>query len=199
MVPGGFGERGIEGMIATAGYARRNRLPYLGLCLGMQVMVIEQARNVLGLAGANSTEFDPDTPAPVIDLMPDQREVEDMGGTMRLGVYPCVLRAGARAAAAYGHDAIEERHRHRFEFNNAYREDIQDSGLLPSGLSPDGRLVEIVEQVEHPFMMGVQFHPEFLSRPQTPHPLFRDFLRVAKETLREGAQHFLPIGPKEPV
>ena len=199
VVPGGFGERGIEGMIAAAAYARTRRLPYLGLCLGMQVMVIEQARNVLGLTGANSTEFDSTTPAPVIDLMPDQRQVAGMGGTMRLGVYPCALRGGTRAAAAYGRAAVQERHRHRFEFNNAYREDIQDSGLLPSGLSPDGRLVEIVEQVEHPFMVGVQFHPEFLSRPQSPHPLFREFVRAAKETLREGAQHPLPIGPKEPA
>ena len=199
VVPGGFGERGIEGMIAAAAYARTRRLPYLGLCLGMQVMVIEQARSVLGLTGANSTEFDSTTPAPVIDLMPDQRQVAGMGGTMRLGVYPCALRGGTRAAAAYGRAAVQERHRHRFEFNNAYREDIQDSGLLPSGLSPDGRLVEIVEQVEHPFMVGVQFHPEFLSRPQSPHPLFREFVRAAKETLREGAQHPLPIGPKEPA
>ena len=199
VVPGGFGERGIEGMIAAVRYARTRRIPYLGLCLGMQVMVIEQARSALGLPGANSTEFDSATPAPVIDLMPDQRDIESMGGTMRLGVYPCVLRGGTRAAAAYGLDAVEERHRHRFEFNNAYRENIQDSGLLPSGLSPDGRLVEIVEQVEHPFMVGVQFHPEFLSRPQSPHPLFRDFVRAAKDTLREGAQHPMPIAPKEPV
>ncbi len=197
VVPGGFGERGVEGMIAAAAYARTRRLPYLGLCLGMQVMVVEHARNSLGLTGANSTEFDPATRAPVIDLMPDQREVESMGGTMRLGVYPCVLRGGTHAAAAYGRGAVDERHRHRFEFNNAYREDMQDSGLLPSGLSPDGRLVEIVEQVEHPFMVGVQFHPEFLSRPQSPHPLFREFVRAAKETLREGAQHAMPIGPKE--
>ncbi len=194
VVPGGFGERGVEGMVRAAAYARTLGIPYLGLCLGMQVMVIEHARDVLHLAGANSTEFDATTPHPVIDLMPDQRAVDVMGGTMRLGVYPCELVSGTKAASAYANgSSVDERHRHRFEFNNAYREDMQESGLLASGLSPDGRLVEAVEILEHPFMLGVQFHPEFRSRPQAPHPLFRDFVRVAKTILREGAQAPLPI------
>ena len=194
IVPGGFGERGVDGMVLTAEYARTQGVPYLGLCLGMQVMVIEHARDVLHLEGANSTEFDTATPHPVIDLMPDQREVREMGGTMRLGLYPCELAKGSRAAAAYDHpEQIEERHRHRFEFNNAYREDMQDTGLLASGLSPDGGLVEIVEEVDHPFMVGVQFHPEFRSRPQSPHPLFRDFVGVATTIWRAGSQPPLPI------
>ncbi len=193
VVPGGFGSRGIEGMIQTVRYARERQLPYLGLCLGMQVMVIEHARNVLGLAGANSTEFDPETAHPVIDLMLDQRSVNDMGGTMRLGNYPCVLAHGTRAAKAYGAPEVNERHRHRFEFNNAYREPLYEAGLLASGLSPDGTLVEIVEAERHPFMVGVQFHPEFRSRPEQPHPLFREFAAAATQVLREGAQPELPI------
>lgn len=191
VVPGGFGARGVEGMISSVAYARAHRVPYLGLCLGMQAMVIEHARSLLGLAAANSTEFDPDSPDPVIDLMPDQRDISNMGGTMRLGNYPCVLTSSSRAGAAYQADEITERHRHRFEFNNHYREALQEVGLLASGLSPDGRLVEVVEQVDHPFMVGVQFHPEFRSRPQTPHPLFRDFVGAATQTLREGDQHHL--------
>ena len=193
VVPGGFGSRGIEGMIQTVRYARERQLPYLGLCLGMQVMVIEHARNVLGLAGANSTEFDPETAHPVIDLMLDQRTVNDMGGTMRLGNYPCVLAHGTRAAKAYGVPEVNERHRHRFEFNNAYREPLYEMGLLASGLSPDGTLVEIVEAERHPFMVGVQFHPEFRSRPEQPHPLFREFAAAATQVLREGAQPELPM------
>jgi CTP synthase len=194
VVPGGFGERGVEGMVRAAAYARVHGIPYLGLCLGMQVMVIEHARAVLHLAGANSTEFDPATPHPVIDLMPDQRSVEAMGGTMRLGAYPCELISGTKAAHAYANEpSVDERHRHRFEFNNTYRKDLQESGLLASGLSPDGKLVEVIEAREHPFMLGVQFHPEFRSRPQAPHPLFRDFVGVAKTILREGAQPPLPI------
>ena len=193
VVPGGFGSRGIEGMIQTVRYARERQLPYLGLCLGMQVMVIEHARNVLGLAGANSTEFDPETAHPVIDLMLDQRSVNDMGGTMRLGNYPCVLAHGTRAAKAYGVPEVNERHRHRFEFNNAYREPLYEMGLLASGLSPDGTLVEIVEAERHPFMVGVQFHPEFRSRPEQPHPLFREFAAAATQVLREGAQPELPM------
>ena len=181
-------------MIQTAAYARTQGIPYLGLCLGMQVMVIDHARQVLRLEDANSTEFDTATPHPVIDLMPDQRDISEMGGTMRLGLYPCELAEGSRAALAYaGQRHIEERHRHRFEFNNAYREDMEETGLLASGLSPDGRLVEVVERVDHPFMVGVQFHPEFRSRPQAPHPLFREFIRVAKTTWREGSQPPLPI------
>ena len=193
VVPGGFGGRGIEGMIQTAEYARTNKIPYLGLCLGMQVMVAEHARNLLHLEGANSTEFDPETPYPVIDLMPDQRNVSDMGGTMRLGNYPCQFRSGSKAGGVYGKEMVVERHRHRFEFNNSYREPLQEVGLLASGISPDGRLVEVVEQVEHPFMVGVQFHPEFRSRPQAPHPLFQEFVGAAKQVLREGDQHPLPL------
>ena len=194
VVPGGFGSRGVEGMIQAVRYARERQLPYLGLCLGMQVMVIEHARNVLGLAGANSTEFDPETPDPVIDLMLDQRSVNDMGGTMRLGNYPCVLAHGSKAAKAYGTPEVNERHRHRFEFNNAYRETLYEAGMLASGLSPDGTLVEIVELEKHPFMVGVQFHPEFRSRPEQPHPLFREFAAAATHVMREGAQPELPMG-----
>ena len=178
IVPGGFGSRGIEGKIDAARFARTEEVPYLGLCLGMQVMVIELAREVLGTEDANSTEFDRSTPHPVIDLMPDQREIADMGGTMRLGLYPCELQAGTRAADAYAEGVIEERHRHRFEFKNTYREILGDHGMVFSGLSPDGRLVEIAELEDHPFMLGSQFHPEFLSRPDRPHPLFKAFVEA---------------------
>ena len=193
VVPGGFGPRGIEGMIQAARYAREREIPYLGLCLGMQLMVVEMARLILGSSDVNSTEFDENTTNPVIDLMPDQRSVRAKGGTMRLGVYPCHLVEGTRAAMAYGTFEIRERHRHRFEFNNSYRERLQEGGLIASGLSPDGNLVEISELVNHPFMVGVQFHPEFLSRPNRSHPLFREFVGVAKNILREGGQHPLPI------
>ena len=193
VVPGGFGPRGIEGMVQTVRYARENSVPYLGLCLGMQVMVVEYARNLLGYEDANSTEFNRDTRHPVIDLMPEQMQMKDMGGTMRLGLYPCRLVPGTRAARAYGHSEVEERHRHRYEFNNAYREPLAEVGLIASGLSPDGLLVEISEAPDHPFMLGVQFHPEFLSRPERPHPLFRDFLGAAKETIRKGDQRPLPL------
>jgi CTP synthase len=179
IVPGGFGDRGIEGMIAAAAYARQDDVPYLGLCLGMQVMVIEFARNQLGKKKANSTEFDEKTPDPVIDLMPDQRGLDMLGGTMRLGLYPCELTPGTRCAQAYGVDLIEERHRHRFEFNNAYRESFESHGMRLAGLSPDGRLVEIAELAEHDFMLGSQFHPEFRSRPNRPHPLFIAFIKAA--------------------
>ena len=181
VVPGGFGSRGTEGKILAARYARENKVPYLGLCLGMQLMVIEFARHVFGSDEANSTEFDRSTPHPVIDLMPDQRGVADMGGTMRLGLYPCQLQPGTRAAEAYGQQLVQERHRHRFEFNNAYREALQAAGMRYSGLSPDERLVEIAELVDHPFMLGTQFHPEFLSRPNRPHPLFVGFLKAVCE------------------
>ena len=193
VVPGGFGERGIEGMIQTVNYARRNNLPYLGLCLGLQVMVIEIARNLLGKSQANSTEFNPDTVDPVIDLMPDQRDVTQKGGTMRLGTYPCRIVPDSWAANAYGKELINERHRHRFEFSNQYRKDFESVGLCATGLSPDGRLVEIMEMTDQRFMVGVQFHPEFLSRPDRPHPLFKDFVGVALDTLREGGQHLLPL------
>ena len=197
VVPGGFGPRGSEGMIETARYARENGIPYLGLCLGMQLMVVEFARHILGREEANSTEFDPDTPDPVIDLMPGQRSIQGMGGTMRLGLCPCHLVQGTRAAAAYGVPMVEERHRHRYEFNNEYRQSLEEAGLKPSGLSPDEQLVEISEVAEHPFMVGVQFHPEFLSRPDRPHPLFRDFVGAAKQILREGGQHPLPLDRSE--
>ena len=193
VVPGGFGPRGVEGMIATARYARENEVPYLGLCLGLQVMVIEEARERLGKRGANSTEFEPKTADPVIDLMPDQREVTQMGGTMRLGVYPCEIVEGTWASRAYDESLVHERHRHRYEINNAYREELEAVGLWPTGLSPDGRLVEMMELEDHPFMVGVQFHPEFLSGPGRPHPLFREFVGVATKTLREGGQHELPL------
>ena len=181
LVPGGFGDRGIEGKIQAARYAREHKVPYFGLCLGMQLMVVEFARHVLGDEEANSTEFNRNTPHPVIDLMPDQRGILDKGGTMRLGLYPCQLQPGIIAHRAYGVDEVEERHRHRFEFNNAYREVLARAGMVFSGLSPDGRLVEIAELRDHPFMLGTQFHPEFLSRPNRPHPLFVAFLRAAME------------------
>jgi CTP synthase len=181
VVPGGFGPRGIEGMITAAGWARKNKVPYLGLCLGMQVMCIELARNALGEGTANSTEFDPDTQHPIIDLMPDQQKVVDMGGTMRLGLYPCHLQPGTLSAAAYGVPRTDERHRHRFEFNNWYRDVLGEHGLILSGLSPDGRLVEIAEMADHPLMIGCQFHPEFRSRPNRPHPLFVALIEAAME------------------
>jgi CTP synthase len=179
VVPGGFGYRGIEGKIQAARWARENNIPYLGLCLGMQVMCIELARHVYGSDEPNSTEFDANTSHPVISLMPDQHSVVDMGGTMRLGIYPCHLVAGTKAAAAYGTKLAQERHRHRWEFNNGYREALGKHGLVLSGLSPDGRLVEIAELADHPFMMGSQFHPEFKSRPNRPHPLFKAFVAAA--------------------
>jgi CTP synthase len=181
IVPGGFGGRGIEGMIQAARYARENKIPYFGLCLGMQLMVVELSRSVLGDEEVNSTEFDRGTSHPVIDLMPDQRDIADMGGTMRLGLYPCVLQPGTIAERAYQKKEIEERHRHRFELNNAYRELLQSAGMRFSGISPDGRLIEIAELSDHPFMLGTQFHPEFLSRPNRPHPLFRAFLEAVSE------------------
>ena len=196
VVPGGFGQRGVEGMILAAEYARRERVPYLGLCLGLQVMVIELARNALGREGANSTEFDRLTADPVIDIMPEQRAITQMGGTMRLGEYACDLVADSKARAAYGAGSVLERHRHRFEFNNDYREALEDAGLWPTGLSPNRRLVEVMELDGglHPFMVGVQFHPEFRSRPNRPHPLFEGFVASAADTLREGEQHSLPMG-----
>jgi CTP synthase len=181
VVPGGFGERGVEGKILTARWARENKVPYLGLCLGMQVMCIEFARLVLGNDEPNSTEFDASTEHPVISLMPDQHNLTDMGGTMRLGVYPCQLVPSTKAADAYVVGSVMERHRHRWEFNNAYRALFEANGMLFSGLSPDARLVEIAELADHPFMLGSQFHPEFKSRPNRPHPLFRAFLAAAVE------------------
>ncbi|MGQ9848945.1 MAG: CTP synthase [Aggregatilineaceae bacterium] len=179
VVPGGFGYRGVEGKIQAAQFARMRGVPYLGLCLGMQVMSIEFARNVLGLEDANSTEYDKTCAHPVIDLMPDQHHVANLGGTMRLGAYPCALSAGSKAARAYQASLIHERHRHRFEFNNRYRDLFEKHGAWFSGLSPDGRLVEILELRDHPFMLGSQFHPEFQSRPNHPHPLFKAFVEAA--------------------
>jgi len=179
LIPGGFGVRGIEGKIAIAEYARTHKIPYFGICLGMQVAVIEFARHICHLKDANSTEFDPKTPHPVIHLMEEQQYVEMVGGTMRLGAYSCKLKRGTLARKAYGKVLISERHRHRYEFNNAYREKLESKGLTFSGFSPDGLLVEIIELPAHPFYIGVQFHPEFKSRPNKPHPLFREFIRAA--------------------
>ncbi|MBI2320962.1 MAG: CTP synthase, partial [Chloroflexi bacterium] len=194
VVPGGFGYRGSEGKIAAARFARERKVPYLGLCLGMQVMVIELARHAVGSSEPNSTEFDPETPYPVIDLLPEQRAVEMKGGTMRLGLYPCQLVGGTRAAEAYGGGGICARHRHRFEFNPIYGDLLRSHGMVVSGHSPDGRLVEIAEVAEHPFMLGTQFHPEFRSRPNRPHPLFLGFVRACARYLREGDQAPLPLG-----
>ena len=184
LVPGGFGHRGIEGKVLAARYARERRVPYLGLCLGLQCGVIEVARDVAGASGANSTEFDLFTDHPVIDFMPDQRELEDKGGTMRLGLYPAKLTPGSKAAEAYGAEVIYERHRHRFEVNNQYRERLEGAGMLLSGQSPDGRLVEIVELRDHPWYVASQFHPEFKSRPDRPHPLFTGFVAACIATSR---------------
>jgi len=194
IVPGGFGSRGTEGKILAARYAREHLVPYLGLCLGMQLMVIEFARQVLGSEKVNSTEFDRTSLHPVIDLMPDQRDIADMGGTMRLGLYPCKLQPNTKASQSYtaysDQPVVQERHRHRFEFNNAYRSRLAEAGMIYSGISPDDRLVEIAELNNHPFMLGTQFHPEFLSRPNRAHPLFVGFLRAVKERsgLQEGIQ-----------
>jgi CTP synthase len=197
LVPGGFGIRGIEGMIKAATYARENKIPYLGLCLGMQVMVIEFARYALGSNEPNSTEFNASTPYPVIDLLLEQKGKEAKGGTMRLGNYPCQLTSGSRAATAYGQSLVNERHRHRYEFNNKYREQMGKAGMVFSGLSPDGKLVELCELADHPWMVACQFHPEFTSRPGRPNPLFRDFIGAAKDVFREGAQPPLPLSSLE--
>jgi CTP synthase len=178
IVPGGFGVRGVDGKIEAIRYARENRIPFLGLCLGMQCSVIEWARNVAGFADAHSAEFDPHTQNPVINLLPEQQDVVDLGGTMRLGLYPCRLAAGTLADRLYGETVIYERHRHRYEFNNAYRSPFLESGYLISGTSPDGRLVEMIERPDHPFFIATQFHPEFRSRPNVPHPLFQGFMQA---------------------
>lgn len=176
LVPGGFGERGIEGKIAAVQYARTKKKPFFGICLGMQCAVIEYARNVLNLSGAHSSELDPETPYPVIDLMPEQKDIDALGGTMRLGAYPCKVVGDSNAHDAYGEDLIYERHRHRYEYNNEYRDQLVEAGLKITGVSPDDRLVEMVELEEHPWFVGVQFHPEFKSRPNRVHPLFKDFV-----------------------
>lgn len=179
LVPGGFGDRGVEGKITAIQYARENKVPFFGICLGMQLAVIEFARNVAGLKGAHSSELDPASPYHVIDLLPEQHDIEDMGGTLRLGVYPCKVFEGTKAHAAYQDELIYERHRHRYEFNNFYRSQLVEAGLTISGLSPDERLVEIVELKDHPWFVAGQFHPEFKSRPTRSHPLFREFIAAA--------------------
>jgi len=203
VVPGGFGHRGIEGKVLASRFARRNLVPYLGLCLGMQCAVVDIAREVLDAPDANSTEFNAFTPHPIIDLLPEQRDIEEKGGTMRLGLYPCKLIPETRAAAAYGEAVVYERHRHRFEFNNHYREPLAGAGVVFSGTSPNGRLVEIIELNDHPFFMGSQFHPEFRSRPGRPHPLFREFMIAATERAhgqRPGRAEVIPAAAiAEPV
>lgn len=186
VVPGGFGSRGVDGKIAAVEYARNNHVPFLGLCLGMQCSVMEWARNVAGLKDANSAEFDPNTPSPVINLLPEQHDVVDLGGTMRLGLYPCRLAPNTLANHLYQKEVVYERHRHRYEFNNAYRNLFLENGYAISGTSPDGRLVEIVELPSHPFFIATQFHPEFQSRPSTPHPLFKGLIEAAFNKVKAG-------------
>ncbi len=193
VIPGGFGERGIEGMVAAAQIAREHKIPLLGICLGMQVMVVETARNTAGLEGANSTEFDRLTPSPVIDLMADQVDVADLGGTMRLGAYPAMLAPGSLVASLYGAEVASERHRHRYEFNSRFRSKLEDAGLMCSGASPDGRLVEFVERSDHPFFVGTQAHPEFKSRPDRPHPLFKGLVGAALERAEGRDPHLLDL------
>ena len=196
LVPGGFGDRGIEGKISAIKYARENRVPFFGICLGMQMAVVEFARSVAGLEGANSSEIQPTTPYPVIDLLPEQKEVEDLGGTMRLGLYPCKIVEGTLAMKCYGDELVYERHRHRYEFNNAYRELLESKGLVISGTSPDGRLVEMIELRDHPWFLAVQFHPEFTSRPNRPQQLFKHFVRAAMEHKPEVRQTIRTASPK---
>jgi len=184
LVPGGFGDRGVEGKILAAKYARENKIPFFGICLGMQMAVVEFARNVLGYADAHSSEFDSETRHAVIDLMPEQRDIGEKGGTMRLGVYPCKLAENSHVRRIYGSELVYERHRHRYEFNNEFRKEMESKGMIFSGLSPSEKLVEIVELSDHPWFVGVQFHPEFKSRPNRPHPLFKDFIKVSFENKR---------------
>jgi len=199
LIPGGFGERGIEGKIAAVRYARENGIPYFGICLGMQVAVIEMARNLANLADANTTELDPATPHPVISLLDEQREITDMGGTMRLGAYGCALRPDTRSRAAYGEEEVRERHRHRYEFNNRYLSMLETVGAVVAGVNEARDLVEIVELRDHPWFVAVQFHPEFKSKPVCAHPLFRDFVRAASERKRgagqRGAENPAPVSP----
>jgi len=178
LVPGGFGSRGIEGKIRAVGFARENKIPFFGICLGMQIAVVEFSRNVCGLTGANSTEFNPDTPYPIIHLMDEQRSVTDKGGTMRLGAYECVIPEGTECHKIYGATLIEERHRHRYEFNPEFRSILEEKGLKAGGLSPDGKLVEMVEYSDHPWFIGCQFHPEFKSKPMESHPLFASYIKA---------------------
>ena len=191
LVPGGFGERGFEGKIAPIRYARENKIPFFGICYGLQAAVVDFARHVAGIQNATTAEYAPDAEHPVISLMEEQKAISDLGGTMRLGAFDCTLATDTHSRRAYGTTAISERHRHRFEFNNAYRKTFEAAGLMFSGTSPDGKLVEIVEVTEHPFFIASQFHPEFGSRPERPHPLFREFIKVSRSVLREGGQHDL--------
>ena len=199
VIPGGFGERGVEGKIAAAAHARVEGVPCLGLCLGMQVMVIDVARNVAGMSGAHSSEFDPQTPHPVIDLMASQRDVTDMGGTMRLGAYIAELQPGSRVAEIYGREVVSERHRHRYEFNGRYRARLEEAGLVCSGTSPDGRLVEFVELQGHPFWIGTQAHPEFKSRPDRPAPLFESFVAAALDRAEGRNPHLITLDDDQSV
>jgi len=194
VIPGGFGERGIEGKVVAAHYAREHDLPCLGLCLGLQVMVVDFARSVVGLVGANSREFDAATPHPVIDLMDEQNDVENMGGTMRLGAYIARLEEGSQVAKIYGETTVSERHRHRYEVNNRYRQRLEDAGMRLSGTSPDNRLVEFIELPSHPYFIGTQAHPEFKGRPDRPHPLFREFIAAAVDRARARNPHLFEIG-----
>jgi CTP synthase len=198
VIPGGFGERGAEGKIMAAGYAREHDIPCLGLCLGLQMMTVEYARNVLGLAGANSSEFDPTTPHPVIDLMETQRGVTDMGGTMRLGAYVAQLAEGSQVAHAYDSTVVSERHRHRYEFNPKYRARFDESDLWCSGTSPDGRLVEFIELRTHPFWVGTQAHPELKSRPTRPAPLFRELIAAALARAEGRSPHLFDLDADPP-
>jgi CTP synthase len=194
IIPGGFGDRGFEGKIAAAGFARENDIPCLGICLGLQAMTVDFARNVMGLTGANSTEMNPNTPHPVIDLMHDQRDVSDKGGTQRLGAYYAILEPGSRAFHAYGEPVVSERHRHRWELNATWKPRLEAAGLRCSGLSPDRRLVEFIELDDHPFWVATQAHPEFKSRPDRPHPLFRE-LAAASLARREARSPVLRAAP----
>jgi CTP synthase len=184
LVPGGFGDRGVEGKILATQFAREQKVPFLGICLGMQLATVEYARNVLGLKGAHSAELDPNTPYPIIDLLPEQKDIEDLGGTLRLGLQPCKIEEGTKVYAAYEDEVIYERHRHRYEFNNEYRQAMEDKGFIFSGTSPDGRLVETIELNDHPWFVASQFHPEFTSRPNRPQPLFRDFVEASLKVNR---------------
>ncbi|MFZ3578570.1 CTP synthase [Virgibacillus sp. DJP39] len=185
LVPGGFGDRGIEGKIEAIRYARENKIPFFGICLGMQLATVEFARNVLNLEGAHSAEIDPQTPYPIIDLLPEQKNISDLGGTLRLGIYPCKLKDGTNTKAAYNEDLVYERHRHRFEFNNDFRQQMEDNGFIFSGTSPDGRLIETIEIVDHPWFIACQFHPEFKSRPTNPQALFKGFIGAVVEEVKK--------------
>ena len=189
LIPGGFGERGIEGKVEAARIAREKGIPYLGICLGMQIAVVEFARHVCGMDGANSAEFDPETPYPVVDLLPEQKEVSDLGGTMRLGADPVKLHEGTQAREIFGEPVIYKRHRHRYEVNNMLRKRLEEEGLVASGTSPDDRLVEVIELPDHPFFVASQFHPEFNSRPTRPEPLFREFVGAAAKRAAERPGH----------